>query len=167
MSNKGATDVLLGRGQVCALSKFNKRYATNDWVSVFNRLKHDKANEVSPEEMVGFVDQTVSLFKFFRDGKELSKVRAIFEGVPVYPMVVSFREQHRKRDGFVIYNYKIHSLDGTEAGYDVKILTPHEYVPNEEYYCIPFYKRSTDEWLLDPFLIRCSKFNSVLNEEAR
>ena len=172
MSNKGPTDSLLGRREVCDLHKFNRKYATGEWISVFNRLKHDMAHtprsaEVTREEIVTFVDQTVSLFRFFRDGREMSDVRAVFEGVPTYPMVVSFREQHRKRDGLIIYNYKIHALDGNETGYDIKILTPHEYVPNEEYYCIPFHKRSTRDWLLDPFLIRCSKLNAVLNEEPR
>lgn len=170
LSSKGAIDDLLGRREVCDLHKFNKKFATTEWIGIFNRLKHDKAkgepSEVTADEIIDFIDRTYNLFNFFRDGRELSKVRAIFEGVPIYPIVVSFREQHRKRDGLIIYNYKIHALDGTETGQGVKILTPHEYIPNEDYYCIPFYKRSTKDWLLDPFLIRCSRFNAVMNEEV-
>ena len=61
----------------------------------------------------------------------------------------------------MIYDYEIYSLNRRDAP-KIRILTPHEYDTNEEYYCIPFYSRSARQWWLDPFLIPCGEFDSVL-----
>jgi hypothetical protein len=159
------------------LATFNK-LANSHWISVFNRLKHDKStgslsNEVSSDEIVSFATDTIKIFAFLQFGERLfeldsaiRELKPLSHRMPIYPMVVSFREQHRIRDGLVTYSYKIHRSDGlgAEASESVNIMTPHEYIANEDYYCIPFHKRMMSKWLLDPFLIRCSKLDEILNE---
>jgi hypothetical protein len=180
MNHKGPPDILLGRPVVCDLKAFGK-LADAKWVSIFNRLKHDKSTgrvsgEVSNDEVMGFANQTIRIFNFLQYGERLfdlqdavRKAMPIWQRVPTYPMVVSFREQHRIRDGLVTYSYRIHRSDG--LGLDdkdsVNIMTPHEYMANEDYYCIPYHKRTTNKWLLDPFLIRCSKIDEILNEKVK
>lgn len=176
--NKEAMFALLGRSRVCDLDKF-KDLTQGKWTDiaeVINSVKHDKPErKLAREEFTTFLSQSLELFRFFRDGKEiddgLSCQEMLCESSPVYPSVVSFREQHRKRDGLVICNYKVYSHDWKDPDdakdMGIKILSPHEYAPNEEYYCIPFHKRTTKEWLLDPFLINCNKFNKIFQTKDR
>lgn len=179
MSHAGPPDRLLGRPDVCSLTTLGK-LANNSWVSIFNRLKHDKSTgslskEVSSDEVMSFANETFRIFNFLQYGERLfdlqaavRKVKPLSQRMPTYPMVVSFREQHRIRDGLVTYSYKIHRSDGLgpDETDSVNIMTPHEYIANEDYYCIPFHKRTMNNWLLDPFLIRCSKLDEILNERA-
>lgn len=184
-SNKGVTDLLLGRKTTCDkkvlddltsgdyVGIFNRlKHDTgmvesdgrngDDYVEIFNRLKHDKRKEVTRAEMVRFVSQTYKLFRFLQLGKDFDDNTVDYTLEPIYPMVISFREAHRKRDGLMIYNYEIYSL-GASTNLPIRILTPHEYAADEEYYCIPLYNKSTGRWWLEPFLIRCSKFDSVFH----
>jgi hypothetical protein len=184
-SSKGVTDLLLGRKTACDmrllddLTKgdyvgiFNRlkhdtggtpqaEQSADSYAEIFNRLKHDKKKEVTRAEMIKFVSQTYKLFRFLQLGKDFSDEMVDYTLEPVYPMVISFREAHRKRDGLMIYNYEIYSL-GETTNFPIRILTPHEYSPDEEYYCIPLYNKSTARWWLEPFLIRCSKFDSVFH----
>jgi hypothetical protein len=180
MNHKGPPDRLLGRPEVCKLKTLGT-YANEDWMGVFNRLKHDTstgrlAREVRSDELLSFADRTIKIFNYLQYGNEKAVDMAeaarravpLSQRLPVYPMVVSFREQHRKRDGLVVYSYKIHRADGFGADdrTAVNIMTPHQYIANEDYYCIPYHKRTTDKWLLDPFLIRCSKIDEILNESV-
>lgn len=176
---------LLGRRQICDLDKFNKLTGARwveladsinggvrtDITAVMNRVKHDKI-EPSREEFQWYLSQTIKLLKFIRDGRELADDLSFRErlhlSVPVYPAVVCFREQHRKRHGLVICNYEAYSIDWqhSEEAEDlgVKILSLHEYAPHEEYYCIPFKRKTTREWFLDPFLVSCNKLTKALSE---
>lgn len=164
----GVAYPLLGRKQICDSELFG-RMASAEYVGVFNRIKHElryddptrlkRRREVSSEEMERFLDQTISLFEFLRTGNDRTAGDYTLE--PIYPMIISFQEEHRNRDGLMIYDYEIYSLNRQGAP-KIRILTPHEYPPNEEYYCIPFYSRSARQWWLDPFLIPCSEFDSVL-----
>jgi hypothetical protein len=180
MNHAGPPDRLIGRPEVCSVPVLHK-LANDAWIKIFNRLKHDKSTgrssgEVTSEELIGFADRTIKIFYFLQYGTERAlemteagrKAIPLFRRMPVYPMVVSFREQHRKRDGLVIYSYKIHRSDGfgPDDQAAVNIMTPHQHMANEEYYCIPFHKRTTDKWMLDPFLITCSKIDEILNESV-
>lgn len=178
MNKKGPPERLLGRPEVCNLKKFWRLATENNWVGIFNRLKHDKASgnvskEVTSDEVMSFANDTLKIFSFLQYGDPVCELEEtarknsqLSKRVPVYPMVVSFREQHRIRDGLVTYSYRIHRSDGLGADEreSVNIMTPREYIANEDYYCIPFHKRITNQWLLDPFLIRCSKIDEILNE---
>jgi hypothetical protein len=178
LNHKGPPDRLIGRPEVCKLKTLGN-LANDEWMGVFNRLKHDKSTgrlpqEVSGDELLNFADRTIKIFNYLQYGNEKAldmseaarRAVPLSQRLPVYPMVVSFREQHRKRDGLVVYSYKIHRSDGFGADdrSAVNIMTPHQYSGNEDYYCIPYHKRTTDKWLLDPFLIRCSKIDEILNE---
>lgn len=178
MNHAGPPDRLMGRPEICSVSTLHK-LANDNWIGIFNRLKHDKSTgrlsgEVGSEELIGFADQTIKIFNFLQYGSEkalekseaVRKAMPLSQRMPVYPMVVSFREQHRKRDGLVIYSYKIHRSDGfgSDDQAPINIMTPHEYIANEDYYCIPYHKRTTNQWLLDPFLVRCNKIDEILNE---
>jgi hypothetical protein len=180
MNHKGPPDRLIGRPEVCKLKALND-LANNDWLGTFNRLKHDNPTgslspEVSSDELISFADRTIRIFNYLQYGnvkvlnmsEAARKAEPLSRRLPVYPMVVSFREQHRKRDGLVVYSYKIHRSDGFGADdrAAVNIMTPHQYIANEDYYCIPYHKRTTDKWLLDPFLIRCNKIDEILNERV-
>lgn len=179
MSKEGPAGRLLGRRDICNLGTF-RDLANDTWVSVFNRLKHDKSTgslskEISSAEVRSFANETIRLFTFLQYGERLfdlhdavRKASPFSHRMPTYPMVVSFREQHRVRDGLVTYSYKIHRSDGLgpDETDSVNIMTPHEYIANEDYYCIPFHKRTMNNWLLDPFLIRCSKLDEILNERV-
>lgn len=165
-NEEGVAYPLLGRKQICNTKAF-ENLTSDTYVSVFNRIKHDllygpkKRHEVTNNEMERFLDQTIRLFEFLRTGNDDMGRRDGYSLEPVYPMVISFQEAHRNRDGLMIYGYEIYSLNKMRAP-KIRILTLHEYAQNEEYYCIPFYNRSTAKWWLDPFLIRCSEFDSVL-----
>lgn len=159
--SRGMTDHLLGRKVTCNLNKL-KDLSPNEYMGIWNRLKHDKRNEVRREEIEHFVSHSHRLFTFFRYGDDKVEKLQKYTLEPIYPMVISFQESHRKRDGLLIYNYEIYSIGDRQENPEIRILTPHEYNPNEEYYCIPFYNRSTKKWWLDPFLMRCSKFDEVL-----
>jgi len=189
---KRVAEKLLGRDTICDVDEF-KRFTeenltsvadelspssesadeTANLVDMINKVKHDKG-WLKPEDVRRFLDQTLQLLVFLRDGQSLDQNLSVpdrlCQSLPVYPAVVSFREQHRKRDGLVVSNYKVYSHDWDVdedsddptrvASLNIKIFSPREYTPNEDYYCIPFHKRTTPEWLLDPFLISCSKLNS-------
>jgi hypothetical protein len=164
----GVAYPLLGRKQICDTDSFGK-LASREYVGLFNRIKHEllyqdpnrsvDREEVDKDEMEAFLDQTISLFEFLRTGNEKAAGEYTLE--PVYPMIISFQEEHRNRDGLMIYDYEIYSLNRQGAP-KIRILTPYEYAPNQEYYCIPFCNRSTRKWWLDPFLIPCSQFDTVL-----
>jgi hypothetical protein len=165
-NEEGVAYPLLGRKQICNTDSF-KNLASDAYVSIFNRIKHEllygprKRTEVTNNEMKTFLDQSIRLFEFLRTGNDDMGRKDGYSLEPVYPMVISFQEEHRNRDGLMIYDYEIYSLNKMRAP-KIRILTPHEYAQNEEYYCVPFYNRSTAKWWLDPFLIRCSQFDSVL-----
>jgi hypothetical protein len=132
------------------------------WTKTFTTFKHDK-QDLSKDEMETFISNTINLFEFFRDGTVSDKPPSP-SLEPVYPMAIAFREEHRKRDGLMIYNYQICSPSGQEQP-EINLLTPREYIPNTEYYCIPLFNRSTRRWWLDPFLIRCSTLDEVFMDE--
>jgi hypothetical protein len=167
-NDDGVAYPLLGRKQICDTDLF-PNIASKEYVDTFNRLKHDllyddpdrveDRKEVDKNEMEAFLDRTISLFEFLRTGNDKTAGEYTLE--PVYPMIISFQEEHRNRDGLMIYDYEIYSLNRKDAP-KIRILTPYEYAPNQEYYCIPFCNRSTRKWWLDPFLIPCSQLDTVL-----
>jgi len=161
---------LLRRPHICDIKKL-KALMPDTWISVLNRIKHDplKKNPLPPvtsDEVVQFATTTLSLFRFLICGREVTEPDAInfVDKEPVYPQVVSFREARRQRDGLVIYNYELDQVEGAKRGAGIKILTPREYSPNQQYYCIPVKGRSTREWLVDPLLIRCHVFDKIFRE---
>ena len=83
---------------------------------------------------------------------------------PVYPHVISFREVHRKRDGLIIHHHEIYSSaqNLSDPGTSIGVLSQRNYLPSEEYYCIPMFNRATRLWWLNPFLIRCSEFDQYV-----
>lgn len=182
LMNTGVVKELLGRRRICDVNKFNtlvERNKKDGWISIFNRLKHDRTKlvldslntaelDISLAECANFIGKTSKLFRFLRHGRELTDTQEAMMniGEPVYPRVVSFREQHRKRDGFSVYNYRVHSLDGMSADEleDIKILTSREQMSSEEYYCMPCQRKAASDWWLDPFLVRCSTFHGLSNE---
>src|SRR5262249_33955988 len=157
---------LLGRKQVCNTDLY-KELTSPEYTSVFNRIKHDLVygpkvrGQVTQSEMRMFLESSVRLFDFLRTGNDDVGNREGYSLEPIYPMVISFQEEHRNRDELIIYDYEIYSLNRMRAP-KIRILTSYEYSTNENYYCIPFYNRSTTKWWLDPFLIRCNQFDSVL-----
>ncbi len=150
----------LGRNNICSVKKFSK-IANNQWLKIFNKIKHDKKIEVSNDEMDDFLYTTKKLFRYLRSGTEREIMD--YKGYalePIYPLVISFREVHRKRDGMLVHGYEIFSI-GERKGFDIKILISRNYLPSEEYYCIPCFDKSSENWWLDPFLIPCSKIDSI------
>ena len=156
------SESLLERSCVCNVRRFNQLTGA-PWLRVLNRVKHETVAEdqVTSEEVLAFLEGAIELLQFLRDGSTDAIDLPSLE--PVYPLVISFREAHRKRDGFLIYTYQIYSV-GERQGAEVNILTPREYIPNEQYYCIPLYNRSTQHWWLDPLLIRRRTLDRTLAE---
>ena len=164
MSHKEALVTLLGRKSICDLKYYDNIVEKSGWVNTLNRLKHDKTKEtpVSSEELNQYVKIAKELFNYFRTGKiKRDDDISFFDIEPVYPYVVSLRETHRKKDGLIIYNYILHSLDGKDDQTEINILTPREYSSTLNYYCIPVNARAMPGWLLDPFLVPCSKFDAI------
>ncbi|MFZ0750065.1 MAG: hypothetical protein WAM70_11955, partial [Pyrinomonadaceae bacterium] len=163
---------LFGRDTLLDLKIYEQLTGPQDsplgWSTFFNRQKHDLP-PVESDEMALFIEKTKAILKTFRYG---------FAGVgddipytlePIYPMVISFRELHRTRDGMLLYSYELSSIDeqpmpsaADQKERAISIITPREYIPNEEYYCIPHRTRSTKKWWLEPLLVRCSSFDKVL-----
>lgn len=157
---------LLGRKEICQPAAFS-RIVTEDWKKLFNRIKHDLKHEVRRDEVRHFLTDTIRLFELFRHGTERETANDTLPLAPVYPHVISFREVHRKRDGLIIHHHEIYSSarparDSAEQRHGIGVLSSHDYVPHEEYYCIPMFNRATRDWWLDPFLIRCSEFDSYV-----
>lgn len=156
--------VFLGRPNICSPQAFDK-LVTSIWRDGFigNRVKHDSGNSVTREEVKMFLDGTTRLFKFLQRG-HIDNPNGPIE--PVYAHVVSFELMKRDRDGLTTYRYQISSGEPEQARMpsEVGILTERNYVPDEEYYCIPMLNRMTDRWWIEPFMIRCSSFNQALTE---
>jgi len=160
-------NVVLGRKAICSTRIYKE--LTNKWTAngLVNRVKHDKLDKpnVTREEMLCFIQDTLAVLRFLRNGTSADVRDYSLE--PVYPAVVSFCEARRKRDGLMICNYEISSLANEEKTDrpPIKILTTRQYNANEDYYCIPVSDRSTHTWWLEPFLIRCSAINSLLMKD--
>jgi hypothetical protein len=162
----GALTELIGRTNIIKeLSEFN-RLTNNWWSEILNRLKHPKDKPPPGLSEVGkWVNQTLELFSFLRDGKRPEKTDSpLPRRQPVFPHVVSFRESHYKRGGLTIFNYDLASLDGQHKHHSVKILTPRVYMPAQHYYCIPNLNRSSRNIWLEPFLTPCKSFDDALKE---
>ena len=158
---------VLGRKAICDSNHFHK--LTNKWTEggLVNRVKHDKLDKpiVTREEMLAFIQDTLGVLRFLRNGT-IDDV-GDYSLEPVYPTVISFCEARRKRDGLMICRYEISSLGDQEQTYEqpIKILTTRQYNANEDYYGIPVFNRSTHTWWLEPFLIRCSVINSLVMKD--
>lgn len=179
LSKSEELKVLFGRDRICREKDYNK--LVEEWFAPVNPTKHDKTElffkekELRPiikninyQSVKAFVDTTLELLEFLKDGIVPGRVNSGDIAEPIYPMVVSFREEHRKRDGFSIYNYRVHLTDSLSQEQDdtgdVKILTSREHLSNEQYYCVPCRGKTTSEWWLDPFLIRCNKFHGASDD---
>lgn len=163
---------LFGRDTLLDLSVYEQLTGPQDsesaWVTFFNRQKHDLP-PVESDEMPSFMEKTKAILKTFRYGYAGVSDEIPYTLEPIYPMVISFRELHRNRDGMLVYSYELSSIDeqpmpsaADQKERAISIITPREYIPNEEYYCIPHRTRSTKKWWLEPFLVRCSSFDKVL-----
>jgi|GEM_PF-6778106 len=130
----------------------------------FNWSKHDYVRPNPKEIGSNTLSASVKFFNFLQFGNFDVNSFQKYTLTPIYPMVISFRETHRNREGMNIYYYEIYSFHEEEAdsAYKIKILTEQKYYQNEEYYCIPNIKRSSKDWWIDPFLIQCSKFDNVI-----
>src|SRR5204863_8178208 len=114
----GVAYPLLGRKQICDSDLFSAM-AHGEYIGIFNRLKHEllydnpnrggRRTEVNSEEIEKFLDQTINLFEFLRTGSDRPEDGFTLE--PIYPMIISFQEEHRNRDGLMIYDYEIYSLN--------------------------------------------------------
>jgi hypothetical protein len=151
-------DALLGRRSVCNF-KGRRGKAIDGMLGTINQIKHDKNKSLTREGVEKFLDQTLEIFCYLKDGEDQ-------EG-PVYPHVVSFCEARHKRGGFVIHNYNMvsHDKGGGEAQ-QINILTPREFSASEQYYCIPVEDRATQQYWLEPFLIGCNQFDTIFEEDS-
>lgn len=170
MSKNEVLQTLIGRSHIIQNDKFNK-LASSEWTGVLNRLKHDKLSTkpVSKNELAQYVDTAILLFSYLQTGKKNDPNKSdptIFEISPIYPIVVSLRESHRKKDGLVIYNYTLHSIDGKNEETKINILTPREYSQTKNYYCIPVNARAMNGWLIDPFIVPCSQFDAIFHDDV-
>jgi hypothetical protein len=169
LSQTEAIKTLLDRRYIIHNDTYNK-LASSDWIGVLNRLKHDKLSmkPVSRIELTQYVDTAILLFSYLQTGKKKDPNKSdltIYEIAPIYPIVVSLREAHRKKDGLVIYNYTLHSVDGRSENTTINILTPREYSQASNYYCIPVPSRAMNGWLIDPLIIPCSQFDAIFHNE--
>jgi len=186
-STKESVNTLLGRRRICDTEPFEQLA-----LKIVNRCRHDipRLKPLTKEEFGRFMDQTIELFQFLRDGREArGKVREDESQAvarrgrsdrrelaeiknhylhpnklePVYPLVVTFHQTRRKRGGLTIHGYVVEFFEGEEQEEEkaVNILTRRQYVTSEQYYCIPYGDRSVGKYWLEPFLVRCSQFDSI------
>lgn len=134
-----------------------------------NWIKHDiivdKCKKEKTEELF---ENAIQLFTFLQYGDFNIHDSEEYTLTPIYPMVISFREAHRNREGMNVYHYEILSFDTNSSKTQnpqnsIKILTEQKYYQNENYYCIPNTNKSSKQWWIDPFLIQCSKFDDLFN----
>jgi hypothetical protein len=163
--------VLLGRDRILDINKYDELLEDEDWRKnwrkFFNRTKHDLP-PVEEDEMPWFFKRTMDIFNLLRYGSIAHDKPYTLE--PIYPMVISFRELRRNRDGMLVYSYELSAIEENELPRDgrrVSILTPREYVTHEEYYCVPHLTRSTMTWWLEPFLVRCGTFDKIMKDPGR
>jgi hypothetical protein len=157
-----ALNSLLGRSEVCKKSLFTD-LASNDWIGILNRLKHDVPDPVNSAELEWYIERALQLFEFLRDGAKVPGRLPVDERQPVYPHVVTFREEYHKRGGLVVYSYAVASIDGRKKDWEISVLTGRQDLGAEQYYCIPKTRRIVGYWV-DPLLIPARAFDEALRE---
>jgi hypothetical protein len=158
---RNINDLLLDNRSRTIFDKIDK-IATN-WIK--HDIVIDKCRKEKTEE---FFEDAIRLFGFLQYGDFNTHESDEFTLTPIYPMIISFKEAHRNREGMNVYHYEILSFDldsrnTANSQNSVKILTEQRYYQNENYYCIPNIKKSSKQWWIDPFLIQCSKFDNIIN----
>ncbi len=174
----------IGREYLCIMSTFDdiinfeddyyktgdkKHYS--DIVSYINRVKHfkngyDVMTDSSAQEFFVAVKKLLCFLIYNEDFQYEMLLGAQMSYDPIYPYVVRYTDRSENRDGYIINTFSIFVSEGEEEK-EVKILSEYDYSINEKYYCIPNLASSNKRWWIEPILINCRKYDSVIHGDYK
>jgi len=155
--------------QLCSMKEINK---VGDIVKDRNSIEHVK--EEIPD--LGEYQKEILLFlEYLRTGvpnKKRASENSIADNMLcIYPQVISFKESIVQRNSINLVGYETiedAKPDKNNPRKSRYILTDRNITQFKEYYCIPNAQRTTDEWMIQPFLLNCDEFDSrVLSHKKK
>ena len=158
-------DIINMRGKDFFVAPEEKDY---NIISVINSTKHHKSSElISLGVFNRFLLNVKKLFYFLMYNEDYQREMILGQQIsydPIYPYVVRYTERSENRDGYDINSFSVFFAEDSSEK-EVKILSEREYLINEKYYCIPNVSTSNSRWWIEPFLISCRKYDSIINGE--
>lgn len=162
-----ALEKVIGRYKIGNCQAFSSLISGGDNVtlqSMVNNFKHFYTKVILKDDLRTGFERGFKIFEFLMNNR-LDIDRDIFSTelshMPIYPLVIEFSMKKKMKDGYSISSYTVKGLESNAV--DVKILSSKQHHENEHYYCIPNVTSSSEFWWIDPFFIKCSKVDSILN----
>lgn len=163
LDKKGYSKKYFGRAKMCHTEYLKEFYKyTEDRNSMF----HHKIGEPIPDnkDYENIKSKTLEWLNFLKTGiRQENRKSTVDTSMCIYPQVISFKESIIQRNSINVVGYETIECPSTDKKQTGKyILSNQQLLQFKEYYCIPHMQRSTDEWLIEPFLISCEELDQSI-----
>ncbi len=141
--------------------------AKGNMASFINSIKHFKPGDATVNIVTfkRFLFHVKQLLYFLIYNEDYQREMVLGQQIsydPIYPYVVRYSERSENRDGYNINSFAVFYTEDTGEK-EIKILSERAYMINEKYYCIPNVTTSNNRWWIEPFLISCRRYDSIVN----
>lgn len=138
---------------------------------IMNKLAFEKivdintVSSINEDNVDWWINTSIAILQFFSSGGIGHASSPRFYNA-IAPMVASYNNHNDSKDGYDTATFAL-IFDANEIsgkGMEINMLSEFSYEISKRYYCLPNVVRSNNKWWIDPFVIKCTEFDTIFFE---